>query len=85
MILNNYLWALMDTVNRDLFDKIGEHLRSLGYIYTPTNLIVEYTRIIKRDNKLLTMIINTINNKSRDINDYYPIFDTMWFYVVLFG
>lgn len=85
MILYNYLWELMETVNRDTFEDIGKHLRYFGYMYTPTNLIVEYTRIIKRDNDMLTMIINVLNNKSRSNSDYYPIFDKMFFYVSLLG
>lgn len=85
MVLNNYLWDLMNTINRENFEKIGKHLEKFGYMYTPTNLIVEYTRLIKRDNKMLTMVINILNNKNRTIENYYPIFDTMFFYVCLLG
>ena len=85
MILKNYLWLLMDTIDRPDFDKLCNYCRSrLLYSYLPTNLIVDYTRIIKRDNKLLTMIINLLNNPDRTIEDYYPIFNILWFYVTLF-
>lgn len=86
MILKNYLWLLMDTIKRPDFDKLCNYCRTrLLYSYLPTNLIVDYTRIIKRDNKLLTMIINLLNKQDRTIEDYYPIFNTLWFYVTLLG
>lgn len=83
MILKNYLWLMMESINKENFEKIGSHLKDFGYMYTPTNLIVEYTKIIKRDNEVLTMIINVLNNKSKAINDFFPIFDKMFFYVTL--
>ena len=76
----------MDTINRPDFDKLCNYCKSrLLYSYLPTNLIVDYTRIIKRDNKLLTMVINLLNKQNRTIEDYYPIFNTLWFYVTLLG
>jgi hypothetical protein len=81
MTLYNYLWKLMETIHRPALDDLGNHLRRMGYIYTPTSLIVEYTRLIKRDNRMLTTIINVLNNENRVVSDYYPIFDKMFYYI----